>query len=213
MYLYTFLVACPFEFLTQSLYIWNHYGKVLVTVVVAGPIVYVVVVVLAVFWIWFIVGVTMPSFCGPVPWVRKVGCWKLPWPCMLVCCKHCFLLQWNGYCPSVHSSLYVLAFCKLWWWECCWVLVWLWCLRREEIHLALVPQLWIVYFCPVCWCAAEVVDCVLPSGWTKMSSTNLSHKQGMCWAVLRALTSNSSINKLAIRGLMGEPLAAPWTCS
>ena len=39
-YLYAILVACPFKHLTQSLYIWNHYGKVLV----AGPIVVLFVV-------------------------------------------------------------------------------------------------------------------------------------------------------------------------
>ena len=29
----------------------------------------------------------------------------------------------------------------------------------------------------------------------------------------RVFTSNSSIKMLAMRGLMGEPIAAPWTCS
>ena len=29
----------------------------------------------------------------------------------------------------------------------------------------------------------------------------------------RAFTSNSSMKMLAMRGLMGEPIAAPWTCS
>ena len=29
----------------------------------------------------------------------------------------------------------------------------------------------------------------------------------------RALTSNSSMKMLAMRGLMGDPIAAPWTCS
>ena len=44
MYLHILLVACPFKLLTQSLYMWNHYGKLLVTVVVVGPIIVVVVV-------------------------------------------------------------------------------------------------------------------------------------------------------------------------
>ena len=26
MYLYSLVVVCPFEFLTYSLYVWNHYG-------------------------------------------------------------------------------------------------------------------------------------------------------------------------------------------
>ena len=30
---------------------------------------------------------------------------------------------------------------------------------------------------------------------------------------VRALTSNSSIKMFAMRGLMGDPIAAPWTCS
>ena len=48
MYLYALHVVYPFELLTQSLYIWNHYGKVLVTDVVSGAIVVVVVGVLTV---------------------------------------------------------------------------------------------------------------------------------------------------------------------
>ena len=34
MYLYFLVVTCPSEFLSQSLYIWNHYGNVVVVVVV-----------------------------------------------------------------------------------------------------------------------------------------------------------------------------------
>ena len=30
--MYSLVVACPFEFLSQSLYIWNHYGNVVVAV-------------------------------------------------------------------------------------------------------------------------------------------------------------------------------------
>ena len=29
----------------------------------------------------------------------------------------------------------------------------------------------------------------------------------------KGCTSNSSIKMFAMRGLMGEPIAAPWTCS
>ena len=39
---------------------------------------------------------------------------------------------------------------------------------------------------------------------TKVSSTNLSHGWG-CGAEVRALTLDSSINRLAVRGLMGDP--------
>ena len=54
-------------------------------------------------------------------------------------------------------------------------------------------------------------SCVLCSAlWnTRVSSTNLNHRLGGCGTVLRALTSNSSMSRLAIKGLMGEP----WTCS
>ena len=48
---------------------------------------------------------------------------------------------------------------------------------------------------------------------TKVSSTNVSHRGGELGQMLRAFTSNSSINRLAMRGLMGDPIAAPWTCS
>ena len=47
---------------------------------------------------------------------------------------------------------------------------------------------------------------------TNVSFMYLSHRWG--WGPeLMALTSNSSINRLAMRRLMGEPIAAPWTCS
>ena len=42
MYLYSLVIACTFEFLSQSLYIWNHYGNVLVVVVVSSIVVVVV---------------------------------------------------------------------------------------------------------------------------------------------------------------------------
>ena len=35
--------TCPFELFPQTLYIWHHYGKVFVTIVVAGPIIVLVV--------------------------------------------------------------------------------------------------------------------------------------------------------------------------
>ena len=38
-------------------------------------------------------------------------------------------------------------------------------------------------------------------------------KTGMCGKVLMALTSNSSMNRFAMRGLIVEPIAAPQTCS
>ena len=36
---------------------------------------------------------------------------------------------------------------------------------------------------------------------------------GWMGAELMAFASNSSMNRLAVRSLMGEPMAAPWTCS
>ena len=48
---------------------------------------------------------------------------------------------------------------------------------------------------------------------TKVPSTNLSNRCGVCGAELRAFTSNSSINRLAMEELMGEPMALPCTCS
>ena len=109
-----------FKIFTQSMYIWNHLGYVPVFVV-AAPIV-VVVVVLTVCWTGFIVVVVpmlivvlkhvrvpmsescktaISSLCIPIPWLRNVGCWKLTWPCVLMCCRHCVLLKWSGCCPSV----------------------------------------------------------------------------------------------------------------
>ena len=48
---------------------------------------------------------------------------------------------------------------------------------------------------------------------SKVSSTQLHQSLGGFVAGLMALDPNSSMNRLAIKGLIGEPMAAPWTCS
>ena len=62
----------------------------------------------------------------------------------------------------------------------------------------------------MCWSRSWLCSSLLM---TKVSSTNLSHKEGMWGKDWRALTSNFSIKMLAMRGLMGDPIAAPCTCS
>ena len=47
----------------------------------------------------------------------------------------------------------------------------------------------------------------------KVSSTNLFQSVGGAGAVDSSLISRSSINKLATIGLMGDPIATPFTCS
>ena len=47
----------------------------------------------------------------------------------------------------------------------------------------------------------------------KVSSTKLFQRVGGVGAVDSALISKSSMNKLATIGLMGDPIAAPFTCS
>ena len=47
----------------------------------------------------------------------------------------------------------------------------------------------------------------------KVSSTNLFQRVGGVGAVDSALISKSSMNKMATIGLMGDPIAAPFTCS
>ena len=44
---------------------------------------------------------------------------------------------------------------------------------------------------------------------TRVSSTNLTHRKGGGGEDWGALASNSSMNRLAMRGLMGEPMAEP----
>ena len=46
-----------------------------------------------------------------------------------------------------------------------------------------------------------------------VSSTNLFQRVGGVGAVDSALTSKFSMNRLATIGLMGDPIAAPFTCS
>ena len=48
---------------------------------------------------------------------------------------------------------------------------------------------------------------------TKVSSTYRFHILGGFTAVVMALCSNDSINKLATIGLTGDPMAAPFVCS
>ena len=75
-------------------------------------------------------------------------------------------------------------------------------------HLFLVSQLWTVCWGPVNWCVVVIIGCVLPFGWPRCHPQTLPKGWGMetDW---RALGSKSSMNRLAIRGLMGEPMAAP----
>ena len=76
------------------------------------------------------------------------------------------------------------------------------------------------------WFGSPMVNCICESSelmccsncrlsfavWmTKVFPQTLAIGRG-CEAELRVLTSNSFMNRLVIRGLMGEPMAAPWTC-
>ena len=55
--------------------------------------------------------------------------------------------------------------------------------------------------------------CLCSAFWmTKVSSTYLSHSLGGWRTVLIASDSKSSMNRLTTTGLIGEPMAAPWTC-
>ena len=152
-------------------------------------------------------------------WCVLVPCWVIPvlktlsLPCLPMCCKHCVWLLCDDYCPSVGIDLYWLVFCRLLWLKVlsgsmvtrvsmngsepccvgCSTVNWMW-------------GFWLLIWCSNSWlCSALVM--------TKVSSTNLSHKDGGWGQMLKAFSSNSSINRLTIRGLMGDPIAAPWTCS
>ena len=81
--------------------------------------------------------------------------------------------------------------------------------EMESLLLGLPPINWICgsmevtyrrnyWVCSVCWM-------------TKVSSTYFSYSLGGLGTVLMALDVNYSVNRLATRGLMGEPMAAPWT--
>ena len=64
---------------------------------------------------------------------------------------------------------------------------------------------WLLMCCSRSWlCSALLM--------TNVSSTNLSQRVGGGKG-LGALTSNSSLKMLAMRVLMGDPIAAPCTCS
>ena len=56
-------------------------------------------------------------------------------------------------------------------------------------------------WCSKCWLCSAF-------GMIRVSSTNLNHRHCGCSVDWRALASNSSMNRLAMRRLMGEPMAA-----
>ena len=125
--------------------------------------------------------------------------------------KHYFLLWWSGYCPSVHIGQCVWTFCRQWWLDCCWDLEKPKCPRKVGFLLGLVPLWWTVYVGPVSWSVVVIVVCVLSPGWQRCHPCTIA-KGGGCGEELRVLTSKSSINRLAMKGLIGEPMAAPWSC-
>ena len=47
----------------------------------------------------------------------------------------------------------------------------------------------------------------------KVSSTYLNHNLGRLRALLMVLDSNSYMDRLAVRGQMGDLMAALWNCS
>ena len=64
---------------------------------------------------------------------------------------------------------------------------------------------WLLMCCSKSWlCSALMI--------TNVSSTDLSQREGELGKDWRALTSNSSMKMLAMRGLMGDPIAAPCAC-
>ena len=62
----------------------------------------------------------------------------------------------------------------------------------------------------MCWSRSWLCSALLM---TNVSSTNLSHREGGLGKDWMALTSNSSMKMFAMRGLMGDPITAPCTCS
>ena len=60
----------------------------------------------------------------------------------------------------------------------------------------------------ICWKNSSLY---VVSRMTKVSSTNLFQRLGVCGAVSRALVSKCSIYTLATMGLSGDPIAAPST--
>ena len=70
------------------------------------------------------------------------------------------------------------------------------CVLRS-IELVWCRNCWL---CSACWM-------------TKVSLTYLSQSLGGMGAVLMALYSSPSVNKLATMGIIGETMAVSWTCS
>ena len=130
-------------------------------------------------------------------------------------------------CNNVLKTLYVAD--KLWWlshWKYC--SMWVGFLYTMVVRILLGPWETRVSkkgktplslgFSMVSWMwgSMEVMcwrNCWLWSAcWmTKVSSTYPSQSLGRFGAVLMALDLNSSMNWLAMRGLIGESIAAPWT--
>ena len=150
-------------------------------------------------------------WCGQVPCPCYAGMKKQFWPYVPGCWKHFVLLWCDGCCPSVSIDLCGWVFCILWCWRCCLVVWWLEWPRRGVSPVVLVP-LWIGYVGPGCWYVVVGPDCVLPCWWQRCHLQTSAKGKG--WGKEeRACTLNSSMKMLAMRGLMGDPIAAPCTCS
>ena len=94
---------------------------------------------------------------------------------------------------------------------CCQVLGKLRCPRRRWIHHCwnICDELYMWFSVINVLQELLVLFCLLV---TKVSSIHLSQSLDGLEAVLMALDSNSSKNRLATMGLIGKPMALPWTC-
>ena len=90
----------------------------------------------------------------PFGWVCFLATIALAWskhtrPCVRQYCRHSmFVMLWQ--LSNSDTGLYVLVFCRLWWWGCNPVLVMLMCPGRAENLVGLGIWWWIV-----CWGAKE----------------------------------------------------------
>ena len=221
MYLDSFPFAQFLELFTGIGYVRDYNGGLVFGTVCWIVVVGSVVVLLDCWWDWVnlrchwvrakggIGSVGGLFWCVPLPCPCFPGMKKQFWPYVPRCWRHFVLLWCGGCCPNGGIILCGWVFCKLWCWRCCLVVWWLECPKRGASPV--VFPLWTGYVGPGYWCAVISPDCVLPCWWQRCHLQTCAKGRG--WGQERACTSNSSMKMLAMRGLMGDPIAAPCTCS
>ena len=157
---------------------------------------------------------SFPELWSSVLLVAASGCWSI-W--FLLCGtefqQHYIWKILGDDCPTEDTGPCGLASCILMFQACILHQVWLRCPGRVVIPQVLVLLMWTEYCCPLSWCGSGTLPCGPSSRWQRCHQQILFHSKGGFGDDCNALISKFSMKRFATIGLMGEPMAAPSTCS